>query len=77
MLEEDTKQSLLTACNHLKPPYKEIAKLHFYDEFTAGEIAKKLDINVKTIQTQIYRAKAMLRKQLHKEDYIVTERSVT
>ena len=77
ILEEDTKQSLLTACSHLKPPYSQVAKLHFYDEFTAGEIAKKLDVNVKTIQTQIYRAKTMLRKQLQNEDFILTERSVT
>lgn len=64
IIEQETKQMLLAACNKLKPPYDEIAKLHFYNELTANEIAQKKGSNVKTIQTQIYRAKAMLKKSL-------------
>lgn len=66
-LETDILHSLLAACNRLKPPYNEVARMHFYEERTAREIAEILDSNVKTIQTQIYRSKAMLKKQLQKE----------
>lgn len=73
VIEADTGQQLLLACKHLKPPYDEIARLHFYEEMTAREIAEQTGNNQKTIQTQIYRAKAMLRKALH-TDYVSAER---
>ena len=66
-LEQETMQQLLAACKQLKPPYDEVARMHFYEERTAAEIAKTTNNNVKTIQTQIYRAKAMLKKLLQKE----------
>lgn len=73
-LEADTLNTLLAACNRLKPPYNQVARLHFYEERTAREIADMTDSNVKTIQTQIYRSKAMLKKQLHKESWKEPER---
>ncbi len=73
VIEKDTSRQLLLACQHLKPPYDEIARLHFHEELTAKEIAQKTGNNQKTIQTQIYRAKAMLRKALQK-DYATQER---
>lgn len=66
-LETDTLRRLGAACDRLKPPYSMVARLHFYEERTASEIAAMTGVNLKTIQTQIYRAKAMLRKQLQKE----------
>ena len=69
-LEQETMQQLLVACRQLKPPYDEVARMHFYEEQTA----KKTNCNIKTIQTQIYRAKAMLKKQLQKEGLHGTER---
>ena len=72
-IEADTGQQLLLACKHLKPPYDDIARLHFYEEMTTREIAELTGINQKTIQTQVYRAKAMLRKALQK-DYVIEER---
>ena len=41
--------------------------LYFYDEKKAEEIAAEQGKNIKTIQTQIYRARAMLRKIYEKE----------
>lgn len=76
-ITKDARRQLLSACNSLKSPYKEVAKLHFYDELTASEITKKQNGNLKTIQTQIYRAKIMLRKLLEDEDFTLSERSVT
>lgn len=60
-------KQLLAACKQLKSPYNEVARMHFYEERTAAEIAKTTNNNVKTIQTQIYRAKTMLKKLLQKE----------
>lgn len=61
-LEEEMKSDLQKSCESLKPPYDEIAKAYYLKEMSAAEIAKDRRINVKTIQTQIYRARDMLRK---------------
>lgn len=66
-LEEAVSEELLRNCRKLKPPYDEIARLYFYKEKTADEIAASMNKNVKTIQTQIYRARDMLRKLYEKE----------
>jgi RNA polymerase sigma-70 factor (ECF subfamily) len=50
----------------LKPPYREIALDYFYRELTAAEIAENTGKNLKTVQTQIYRARAMLQKTYQK-----------
>lgn len=68
-LEKEVKERLLEYCGRLKPPYNEIAKSVYYDEKKAVEIAKERNENVKTVQTQIYRARDMLRKIYGKTNY--------
>lgn len=65
-LQQESKKMILNVCQQLKDPYKEIAVAHFYHEQTAGEIAEKKGKNVKTIQTQVYRAKEMLKKLMER-----------
>ena len=67
-IEQETKEMLLMNCNLLKPPYNEVAKAYYYDEMDVKEIAAKRGQKIKTIQTQIYRARAMLRKIYRKEN---------
>ncbi len=67
MLAQDARSTLLKRCKQLKPPYDTVAALYFYDEKKAEEIAAEQGKNIKTIQTQIYRARAMLRKIYEKE----------
>lgn len=62
MIERDTKERLYQACMSLKPPYREVAVDYFCKEMTAAEIAAARNKKTKTVQTQIYRAKAMLKK---------------
>lgn len=66
-LEKEVKERLLAYCRKLKPPYDEIAKSVYYDEKKADEIAKERNEKIKTVQTQIYRARDMLRKIYGKE----------
>lgn len=67
LLAGEVKTTLLKRCQELKPPYDEIARLYFYEERSPDEIAAKQNKNLKTVQTQIYRARAMLRKRYEKE----------
>lgn len=66
-LEKETRETLRKQCMLLKEPYREIALLYFYEEKSVNEIAGQTGRNAKTVQTQIYRAKAMLKKQYVKE----------
>lgn len=66
-LEKEVRETLLSRCRALKPPYDEIAKAYYYDEMDAGEIARQRGVKKKTIQTQIYRARSMLRRMYEKE----------
>ena len=58
MVQEELKQ----CCKSLKPPYDKVAEKYFYQEMSVEEISNSLQRNAKTVQTQVYRAKEMLRK---------------
>ena len=60
-LQQESKQYVIHVCQKLKSPYREIALEHFYREKTAAQIAAEQGKNLKTVQTQIYRAKAMIK----------------
>lgn len=66
-LEKEVRETLLARCLSLKSPYDEIAKAYYYEEMDAGEIARRRGVKKKTIQTQIYRARSMLRRMYEKE----------
>ena len=66
ILELEVKRQLSERCNTLKPPYREIAMDYFYRELPALEIASNTGKNLKTVQTQIYRARALLQKKYKK-----------
>lgn len=66
-LEKEVRGQLLRECKQLKPPYDEVATMYFYEEKKAEEIAAAKNKNIKTIQTQIYRAREMLRKVFREE----------
>ncbi len=61
VLERSARETLRERCEGLKPPYNRIACLYFYQEESPGEIARRLQMNPKTVHTQIYRAREMLR----------------
>jgi RNA polymerase sigma-70 factor (ECF subfamily) len=64
--EKETREMLAEACNSLKSPYDKIAYEHFCLEKSAIEIAGEKGLNLKTVQTQIYRARQMLQKKYRK-----------
>lgn len=66
-LEKDFKEKLKENCESLTPPYDQISYLYFCEEKNPKEIANMLQKNVKTIQTQIYRARNALREIYEKE----------
>lgn len=67
-IEEEVKMRLTKHCGELKPPYNEVAKAYYLEELSPKEIALRRGQNLKTIQTQIYRAREMLKKIYRKEE---------
>lgn len=63
---EDVK----SACEKLPMPYGDVAHRFFIQGCTAKQIADQKGMNVKTIQTQIYRAREMLKKSIRREDLL-------
>ncbi|MDD3169362.1 MAG: sigma-70 family RNA polymerase sigma factor [Eubacteriales bacterium] len=68
ILEKDTGKRIRNFCLSLKEPYQSVAIAYFCDHMNAQEISKATGKNLKTTQTQIYRAKAMIQK-LWKEEF--------
>lgn len=62
-LEEDNRE-VLEAVLSLPLKYKEAVYLHYYEDYTAPEIAKILGKNVNTVYTLLNRARGMLREKL-------------
>lgn len=67
-MEEEVKSSLARSCDSLKPPYNEVARAYYVEEQTPKEIAARQKKSVKTVQTQIYRAREMLKKIYGREE---------
>lgn len=67
ILELEVKHKLYAICSNLKPPYNDVAIDYFCNNMEIKEIAQKTGKNIKTLQTQIYRAKDMLRLLWRKE----------
>lgn len=66
--DRDVRKRLKAYCKQLSPPYDEIADYYFYQELEVWEIATLLERNEKTVWTQVYRAKELLKKLYRKED---------
>ena len=70
MIQDETRHQLLVACGGLKPPYNEVATQYYCNGKTAAQIADSSGKKLKTVQTQIRRAKEMLQKKIRKEDLV-------
>jgi RNA polymerase sigma-70 factor (ECF subfamily) len=63
-LKTDSDLQVYALIQQLKSPYREVAVSHFCMQLSVAEIARQTGKNPKTIQTQLYRSKAMLKKLL-------------
>ena len=63
-LMDESKKEMLELCRQLPPPYGAIAEAHFCEEKSIKEIAEEKGRNLRTVQTQVYRARGFLKKRL-------------
>ena len=69
-ISSDVMERFRDSCNELPEPYKTPAVLHFDEGLTAKEISERTRVPVKTVQSQIYRARQMLQKKIRKEELL-------
>lgn len=62
LLKDEAIGKMKALCQKLKEPYRTVAIEHFYENRSIEEISTASRVNQKTLQTQIYRAKTMLRE---------------
>lgn len=68
LLKDEAAGRMRKLCQKLKEPYRTVSIQHFCENRSITELSKAGAINQKTLQTQLYRAKSML-KALWKEEY--------
>jgi RNA polymerase sigma-70 factor, ECF subfamily len=64
MIEEETFMKIHQAIEELSPSQKEVLLLSRFEGMKSREIAEKLQIPVRTVETRIFRALSALRKKL-------------
>jgi RNA polymerase sigma-70 factor (ECF subfamily) len=69
VLESDAEERVHKVCQKLKEPYKTVATSYFCKNVKLSDIAKDKGQSLKTLQTQLYRAKKLL-KVLWKEEWM-------
>ena len=61
-------RAVLQAVQSLPAAYRDVVYLHYYEGYTAPEIARILGKNVNTIYTRLTRARGLLREALGGDD---------
>lgn len=69
VMEIDSDERVRSLCIKLKEPYKTVAINYFCNNLKLSDIARETKQSLKTLQTQLYRAKKLL-KVLWKEEFI-------
>lgn len=68
VMNREVMRELENAIESLGEPYRSVARNHFVDGKTAKDISLSTGVKLKTIQTQILRAKSRLKEIIRKED---------
>ncbi|WP_342454287.1 RNA polymerase sigma factor [Paenibacillus sediminis] len=63
VLSKDTSLMLHKMLDELAEPYKSVVKLHYFHQYSYQEIANETGATVRTVESQLYRAKQMMRKR--------------
>lgn len=66
----DIVEDLRNKCRKLPDNYKTEAEMYFAKGLSAKEISERTMVPLKTVQTKIYRARAMLKNVVRKEDFL-------
>lgn len=69
LVKKNTMERIESVCNKLKEPYRTVAISYFCRDIKLSHLAKETGQNIKTLETQLYRSKKLL-KDLWKEEFM-------
>jgi RNA polymerase sigma-70 factor (ECF subfamily) len=69
VVKKNTMERIQSVCNKLKEPYRTVAVSYFCKDIKLSHLAKQTGQNIKTLETQLYRSKKLL-KDLWKEEFM-------
>lgn len=61
-MRAERREHLRKAIQDLSPDYREVVLLHHFHHLSYQQIAERLDVPVRTVETRLYRARAQLKK---------------
>ena len=68
--ESPEESGVFTAVMKLPPKYRLVIHLYYYEGYSVSEIAQITECSDSAVQTQLYRARKMLKKSLGEELHI-------
>ncbi len=63
VLTEERSHRLRRIVDELAEPYRSAVQMYYFEQCSYQEIAKRRGITAKTVESQLYRARAMMRKK--------------
>jgi len=66
MIKKQKAKLMRSVVSKLKPRYRELVRLRYFNEFSYEEIAKEMDIPIGTVKAQLFRARELLNNILKK-----------
>lgn len=67
LIKNENKNRLQEICRQLPPIYEQIIRQYYFESRSYAEIAERSGISVKTVESRLYRARAMLKQQWKEE----------
>ena len=64
LLNKEANESFFRLLDSLPEEYRKTLNLYYFSELTSNEIAEKLEISPRTVESRIYRARKMLEERL-------------
>lgn len=64
MIRKQREQTLREVVAHMKPRYRKLVELRYFEELSYEEIAERLDMPLGTVKTQLFRARDLLQNIL-------------
>lgn len=61
LLKNLDKELIHSYLIELPPAYRDVLKLYYFEELSYGEIAMKLNVAIKTVESRLYRAKRLIK----------------
>jgi len=67
LIRHENQNRLQEICSHLPPIYEQVIQEYYFESRSYADIAERSGISIKTVESRLYRARAMVRQQWKEE----------